>query len=61
MAAVLFAFRYMNLIQGKGMFITKFHGLKKIPLKLGVTREKQRVDPLNKKMYMLYKLNAVRK
>ncbi|WP_268906376.1 hypothetical protein [Clostridium hydrogenum] len=43
------------------MFVTKFHGFRKIPLKLGKTREKYRIDPLNKKLYMMYKLNTIRK
>lgn len=47
--------------EGKGMFVTKFHGFRKVPLKLGKTREKYRVDPLNKKLYMMYKLNTIRK
>lgn len=47
--------------EGKGMFVTKFHGFRKISLKLGKTREKYRIDPLNKKLYMMYKLNTIRK
>lgn len=46
--------------EGKGVFTTKFYGYKKIPLDLGHTKEKIRIDPLNKKMYISYKLNVIR-
>lgn len=46
--------------EGKGIFLTKFHGYTKIPMYLGKCREKTRIDPLNKKMYISYKQNAIR-
>lgn len=46
--------------EGKGIFLTKFHGYTKVPLYLGQCREKAKIDPLNKKMYISYKQNAIR-
>lgn len=40
--------------EGKGMFVTKFYGFHEIPFKLGKTRENHKIDPLNKKMYIMY-------
>ncbi|EJE7234120.1 tetracycline resistance ribosomal protection protein [Clostridium botulinum] len=46
--------------EGKGMFMTKFYGYKGVPLKLAKTRQKLVYNPLNKKEYLLHKLNAIR-
>lgn len=46
---------------GKGMFLTKFHGYQTDYLKIGKPRIKTMADPLNKKEYLLYSLNAIRK
>ena len=46
--------------EGKGMFITKFYGYKAVPYELGKSRKKTNYDPLNKKEYLLHKLNAIR-
>lgn len=46
--------------EGKGMFMTKFYGYKEIPLELAKIREKSGCHPLNKKEYLLHKLNAIR-
>lgn len=46
--------------EGTGVFFTKFYGYKKDFLNLGKSRKKTMVDPLNKKMYLMYKLNAVK-
>lgn len=45
--------------EGKGMFVTKFYGFQEIPFKFGQTREKHKIDPLNKKMYIMYKRNVI--
>lgn len=47
--------------EGKGMFVTKFYGFEEIPFKLGKTRENHKIDPLNKKMYIMYKRNVVKR
>lgn len=47
--------------EGKGMFVTKFYGFDEIPFKLGKTREKHNIDPLNKKMYIMYKRNVLKR
>ncbi|KNF07646.1 tetracycline resistance protein TetP [Gottschalkia purinilytica] len=46
--------------EGKGMFLTKFFGYKEVPFELAKTRQKTTYDPLNKKEYLLHKLNAIR-
>lgn len=46
--------------EGKGMFMTKFYGYKEVPLELAKIRQKLVYDPLNKKEYLLHKLNAIR-
>ncbi|KHD14962.1 tetracycline resistance ribosomal protection protein [Clostridium butyricum] len=46
--------------EGKGMFLTKFFGYKKVPFEFAKTRQKSTYDPLNKKEYLLHKLNAIR-
>lgn len=45
---------------GKGVFLTKFHGFQKIPIKLGKIKEKSKIDPLNKQMYLLIKSNVIK-
>lgn len=47
--------------EGKGMFVTKFYGFEEIPFRLGKTRENHKIDPLNKKMYIMYKRNVVKR
>ncbi|MCD2345883.1 TetM/TetW/TetO/TetS family tetracycline resistance ribosomal protection protein [Clostridium guangxiense] len=47
--------------EGKGMFVTKFYGFHEIPFKLGKTRENHKIDPLNKKMYIMYKRNVLKR
>lgn len=47
--------------EGKGMFVTKFYGFEEIPFKLGKAREKHKIDPLNKKMYIMYKRKVLKK
>lgn len=49
-----------SFTEGKGVFITKFYGYQKIPISLGHIREKTRVDPLNKKLYIAHKLNVIK-
>jgi ribosomal protection tetracycline resistance protein len=46
--------------EGKGMFMTKFYGYKEVPLELAKIRERSGYDPLNKKEYLLHKLNTIR-
>lgn len=46
--------------EGKGIFLTKFFGYKEVPFELAKTRQKKTYDPLNKKEYLLHKLNAIR-
>ena len=46
--------------EGKGMFLTKFFGYKKVPFEFAKTRQKSTYDTLNKKEYLLHKLNAIR-
>lgn len=46
--------------EGKGMFVTKFYGFEEIPFKLGKTRENHKIDPLNKKMYIMYKRKVLK-
>ncbi|NOW05277.1 tetracycline resistance ribosomal protection protein [Clostridium beijerinckii] len=46
--------------EGKGMFVTKFYGYKEVPAEFAKTRQKTTYDPLNKKEYLLHKLNTIR-
>ncbi len=46
--------------QGKGMFITKVYGYKEVPADFKKARQKTTYDPLNKKEYILHKLNTIR-
>ncbi|NRT72958.1 tetracycline resistance ribosomal protection protein [Clostridium beijerinckii] len=46
--------------EGKGMFMTKFYGHKEVPAEFAKTRQKTTYDPLNKKEYLLHKLNTIR-
>jgi len=46
--------------EGKGMFMTKFYGYKEVPIELGKIREKSGYNALNKKEYLLHKLNTIR-
>jgi ribosomal protection tetracycline resistance protein len=46
--------------EGKGMFITKFHGYNIAPLESGKIRQRTTYDPLNRKEYLLHKLNTIR-
>lgn len=46
--------------EGKGMFLTRFFGYKEVPFEFAKTRQKSNYDPLNKKEYLLHKLNAIR-
>jgi ribosomal protection tetracycline resistance protein len=46
--------------QGKGMFITKIYGYKEVPADFKKARQKTTYDPLNKKEYLLHKLNTIR-
>lgn len=46
--------------QGKGMFVTKFYGYKEIPTEFGKVNQRTTYDPLNKKEYLLHKLNTIR-
>lgn len=48
-----------SFTEGKGVFVTKFHSFQKIPIKLGKMKDKTKIDPLNKIMYILYKSNAI--
>lgn len=45
---------------GKGMFVTKFYGYQNTEFKEYKVRKKTTYDPLNKKEYLLHKLNAIR-
>ena len=47
--------------EGKGVFITKFFKYADAPADISATREKTKVDPLNKTMYLLYKQGAFNK
>lgn len=44
--------------EGKGFFYTRFKGYKDQITNLHISRKKMYVDPLNKRDYILYKLNA---
>lgn len=46
--------------EGKGVFYTKLFGYKKDLLGLGKSRKKTMVDPLNKELYLMHKLNVIR-
>lgn len=46
--------------EGKGVFHTRFYGYKEDYLNLGKPREKTTVDPLNKKLYLMHKMNTFR-
>lgn len=46
--------------EGKGMFVTKFRGFQNAPYGTMKKRDKIKFDPLNRKMYVMYKLNAIR-
>lgn len=46
--------------EGKGMFVTKFYGYKEVPAEFSKARIKTTYDPLNKKEYLLHKLNTIR-
>ena len=52
--------RLTSYTEGKGVFFTKFHGYKKDFINSGKSRKKTMIDPLNKKMYLMYKLNAIK-
>ncbi len=44
--------------EGKGIFITQFYRYEAAPAEIEATREKTKVDPLNKNMYILFKRRA---
>ena len=44
----------------RGMFVTKFYGYKEASAEFSKARKKTTYDPLNKKEYLLHKLNAIR-
>lgn len=46
--------------EGKGVFSTKFRGYGPYPLSDVKTREKTMVDPLNKKLYLMHKMNTLK-
>ena len=46
--------------EGKGVFVTKFYGYKDAPVEFTKSRQKTAYDPLNKKEYLLHKLNTIR-
>ena len=46
--------------EGKGVFVTKFYGYKDAPVEFTKSRQKTTYDPLNKKEYLLHKLNTIR-
>lgn len=46
--------------EGKGMFVTKFYGYQNTEFESYKVRKKTTYDPLNKKEYLLHKLNAIR-
>lgn len=46
--------------EGRGMFVTKFYGYKEASAEFSKARKKTTYDPLNKKEYLLHKLNAIR-
>ena len=46
--------------EGRGMFVTKFYGYKEVSAGFAKARQKTTYDPLNKKEYLLHKLNAIR-
>ncbi|WP_027631504.1 tetracycline resistance ribosomal protection protein [Clostridium hydrogeniformans] len=45
---------------GKGMFLTRFYGYTEIIIEEAKVRERSTYDPLNKKEYLLHKLNVIR-
>lgn len=49
-----------NYTEGKGKFSTKFYGYNEPSINLNVINENCMINPLNKKEYLLYKLNTVR-
>ncbi len=46
--------------EGKGVFSTRFFGYKEDTQGVEKIRENLMVDPLNKKMYLMYKMNTIR-
>ncbi len=46
--------------EGKGMFVTKFYGYKEVSAEFSKARKKTTYNPLNKKEYLLHKLNTIR-
>jgi len=46
--------------EGRGVFITRFHEYQIDTLNSGRTRKKTMIDPLNKKEYLMYKLNTIK-
>jgi len=46
--------------EGTGRFFARFYGYEKAEGNLKVNLQKKGIDPLNKKQYLLYKMNAVR-
>ncbi len=52
--------RLTSYTEGKGMFLTKFYGYREAPFEFAKSRQKTTYDPLNKKEYLLHKLNAIR-
>lgn len=46
--------------EGKGVFTTGFQGYKEVPSEYLKVHEKTTYYPLNKKEYLLHKLNTIR-
>lgn len=55
-----YSLRLASYTGGKGIFYTKLYGYKKDLLGLGNRRKKAMVDPLNKELYLMHKLNVIR-
>ena len=55
-----YSLRLASYTEGKGLFYTKLYGYKKGSLDLNKRRKKTMIDPLNKKLYLMKKLNAIK-
>lgn len=49
-----------SFTEGKGVFTTKFYGYKEYTCEEIKVREKTFIDPLNKKLYLMHKMNTLR-
>lgn len=55
-----YSLQISSYTEGTGRFFRKFYGYEEAAGEFKVNRKNHRIDPLNKKQYLLYKMNAVR-